>query len=938
MPLKLSSFPLLQDSTSGQSDNTSIASIAAQVGLKLASAAQSTNPSTADQKDSEMLNNNNLIAYQFDEEDGSMLISMTGGDEDYVVRPANSGEFPTSSTPKSSPSYTKEKDSRQKELIRIPPEEIVTIIEKNGSWFSGKKIETRTTVKISGDEVDGSQEKGQEMANGSGQSVRMTPEKMQVDRESEHTPIHRSKEEKVVKKKEEVSSKPSSHRGSDSHTAKEKKVNEVAKQSSRRKSKEKISPEEKSNSNGSKSVSPESRDVKIVTDEAKAEIAADRKSGGNVDEESVSTDVVHSHARQVNGGHESQQSSVSVARESRHVQKSSTEEKSEKGIVKHVTHTESHHHEKVNIVQREQREISTVVEVTREPPKKSPSKPVSPVKETIVRIAEPKNLSSDSLKVEIERLLREKAKLEGHIEVLEAECSAALRERAQLQSQVAAVTQQLKCQESSSRTVTAERDALSADYETLRQNRARLEQVILDSNRLMQDKDEELMSLQEDLRLAKEAEKGLQHNLKELNTQLQNREQVLADLKGKIAELYVNFQTAEQNRILAESEKVSLKSENKTLLTGKEWYMQQLSLAQEAKTSLQHDITKLKADIIAQATLVERTRAENVRLQAQLKETEQRALQEKEQLAKHLEAIEAEMLEREATFAQIKNERLSMESLLSSRLEQGKEQSTEAAEELQKAQNELRRHQANIQTLEHMQTELNRRLALSQESILERDQTVERLEQKLVELETELCKTQQEVGHKEVDISMLQEEKLTLEVELKGAKQEKNAFDRSLQSLKGDMGRVEVSFRQMKADLDGRQRDIEQLKQERDELRRALEVQPKVHVPVESVPLQSAAPSTEILGLREQISELSLQRESLEEERGKLRERIAELEGSLKELSHGKTELEQNLGMAEGRLEHMELKVRNLIEEKAHLEGQLLKAAAGQVWHSFFSP
>ena len=58
------------------------------------------------------------------------------------------------------------------------------------------------------------------------------------------------------------------------------------------------------------------------------------------------------------------------------------------------------------------------------------------------------------------------------------------------------------------------------------------------------------------------------------------------DLKNKIAELYVQFETTNQTKMLLENEVKSVRSEVKTLSTAKQWYQEQLKLSQNAKNEL----------------------------------------------------------------------------------------------------------------------------------------------------------------------------------------------------------------------------------------------------------------------------------------------------------------------------------------------------------------
>lgn len=54
--------------------------------------------------------------------------------------------------------------------------------------------------------------------------------------------------------------------------------------------------------------------------------------------------------------------------------------------------------------------------------------------------------------------------------------------------------------------------------------------------------------------------------------EVKSRDATITDLKTKITELYVEFQTTNQNRILADNEVGSLQGELKSMAAAKEWY------------------------------------------------------------------------------------------------------------------------------------------------------------------------------------------------------------------------------------------------------------------------------------------------------------------------------------------------------------------------------
>lgn len=65
----------------------------------------------------------------------------------------------------------------------------------------------------------------------------------------------------------------------------------------------------------------------------------------------------------------------------------------------------------------------------------------------------------------------------------------------------------------------------------------------------------------------------------------------------------------------------------------------------------------LQGQAVSHGTIVERLKTESARLRQQLVETQQRAIKDKALLARHLEGIQSDMMEREAAFLEIQRER-----------------------------------------------------------------------------------------------------------------------------------------------------------------------------------------------------------------------------------------------------------------------------------------
>ena len=430
----------------------------------------------------------------------------------------------------------------------------------------------------------------------------------------------------------------------------------------------------------------------------------------------------------------------------------------------------------------------------------------------------------NNLKQEVATLRRVRAHLEGKVEILEGETRVAIKERSEVQSHLAAIMTQLKSQESNTKNIVGERSALAADLETLKQNRHRLELVVMDAQKLIEEKDHDLRTLHEDLKISHSAGDKLQEKMKGFRQQLQARDETVQALKNKVAELYVEFQTTKQGKILVENELGSVQSTVKSLIDAKEWYQEQLKQSQMNKGKLQQELSRIQSESITSVTLIERLKADNVRIKHAMNEQQQRALQEKEMLARHLEAIEGDMMERESAYTQIQQERESIEAAMKVEEERLRKSEVDASvtEDLKKLKNELRRKQAQVNVLEHEQSELVKRLTLAQESILERDRTIDSLNQKQVEVDVGFRQALSELLSRDEDILKLKNERNSLQIELNSTKEEKESFDNALHTIKDDMGKVEKSFRQMKLELAGRTDELTKTQNVNEELNRQL--------------------------------------------------------------------------------------------------------------------
>lgn len=258
---------------------------------------------------------------------------------------------------------------------------------------------------------------------------------------------------------------------------------------------------------------------------------------------------------------------------------------------------------------------------------------------------------------DIMQLLREKANLEGQIEMLVAETEAALQSRAELQAQVAGLQAQMRSQKSSLEQAMQEKQTSENYMKRLRANRNELEDRVLNLQNNLEMKDSILDDLKKDLEDTKELKERMDKRVEETRIDMENKDMQLAKLREKVAllenKLENSIDSGSQSSVDVRTLQADLLSAQKT----KDWFQDQLHLAQVDRNKLQRELSSAQEKARSDSLTIELLKTETSQIRQQLNETRQQSLLEKEQIAKHLETIEADILAREAAFAEIQREK-----------------------------------------------------------------------------------------------------------------------------------------------------------------------------------------------------------------------------------------------------------------------------------------
>lgn len=255
--------------------------------------------------------------------------------------------------------------------------------------------------------------------------------------------------------------------------------------------------------------------------------------------------------------------------------------------------------------------------------------------------------NQDDLRKQLKQLLKEKVNLEGQLESMVHECQLALQDRAQLQMQlseskykgsaepippsVSMPAQPFKIDqlESSLRTKEQEKDALSSENKKLKQ---RIEEVYKELGKARQGMEEKNAKLHD---LASENSS--------LSTENGKKQDAIEALGDQVAKLQASLESME---------------------SGKKWLHDQLQDAIQSKTKLQEELRGVKASSYTSGARLNQLEQENELLSEQVSKLQNKMFQDKASLVDNLEEIEADVLLREAVFAEMEDKHKQMEQML----------------------------------------------------------------------------------------------------------------------------------------------------------------------------------------------------------------------------------------------------------------------------------
>ncbi|XP_073415132.1 golgin subfamily A member 3 isoform X2 [Dendrobates tinctorius] len=541
---------------------------------------------------------------------------------------------------------------------------------------------------------------------------------------------------------------------------------------------------------------------------------------------------------------------------------------------------------------------------------------------------------------ELLQVLKEKMRLEGQLETLSADASQALKEKTELQAQLAAVSTRLQAEIEHSLASQQKQENLSSEVVTLKKSCTDLERAMADLHNSLEAKSSSLVSLGNDLQVAEEQYQRLMSKVEELQRTIIQKDNTVHDLRQQTVSLQYQLQQVQLDRTTLTNKLKASKSEITSLQQTREWYQQQLTLAQEARVRLQSEMTNIQVGHMSQAGVLEHLKIENVTLSHQLTETQHRTIKEKERIAAQLQTIEADMLDQEAAFHQIQEAKHMVEEDLQRKLdefEMEKEQlqkladsATALEQEVEQVKLNLNQKDLQLEALQQEHLEILRQLTSTQETLHTKDQSLNDLQMRYDELEARLEELQIDLSSKDDSIQYLQSQKIVLEVALQAAKMEQNDLDQGTKKLEEGTEAAGEILEKLRQDIAIKSGQVDTLQQENSNLKKQTQkvkeqfVQQKVMVEayrrdasskdqlISELKATKKKLDSEVKELRRELLKIQGEKSAAEMEKARVMKEMAKLQQQMEEL-------ESHLQAAQNDRDEMEIRLQSIQFDKDQL-------------------
>ena len=536
------------------------------------------------------------------------------------------------------------------------------------------------------------------------------------------------------------------------------------------------------------------------------------------------------------------------------------------------------------------------------------------------------------LKEQVHQLMQQKANLEGQLESIVEECQSTLKERAQLQSKLAKAEVELGSlsDEIKNRNHTKRAGTPSEDGTDLQTEIDRLESTLSKKRR-------ELATMSREIEREKSHAKQLSTDLIAAHQQIEHKDQQLQDLQTTNSSLTDAIEKKADTIQELTGQVSSLQAEIESANSSKSWLHSQLQDAVDSKLRLQEELRAARATTIGQNVKIDNLQKENMLFKQQIHDLQNSILQDKAKLVTELEAIEADVLSKEGSFAEVQADKDHLEQLIQLKTKQFDQLSSTLAEQestradldnqLSDAKQEIETLQVQIKKLNDGKNRLtndlqqkNQQLASKDHAMSEIKRSKSALQERLQQAETSLVSKEGTLQGLKDSLNIMKHEMETVKLSRENAESELNHAQETIARLEADVEASETRANKLEAEL----HHLRTKQQQSDLITASLQSQlanKEAELDERGSMLDSLQSQSE--DIRQQFHSLQNQFQNIASESGA---GLEEKEHIIEQLVKERQNLEDQVNDLTASEAQLKESMANLKEQNAHLQGQLESA------------
>ncbi|CAG2107014.1 unnamed protein product [Medioppia subpectinata] len=525
-------------------------------------------------------------------------------------------------------------------------------------------------------------------------------------------------------------------------------------------------------------------------------------------------------------------------------------------------------------------------------------------------------------------LRRENANMRGKADQLDHIMNDMVKERSDLQMKLHSMEKEMKLKNEKLDEMNAQRESLLSDCEELKSGINKWESIVNEFREVVDAKTLEIQGLNEDMNKLNENNKNIRINCEHLKIDLESNDNTIKQLNKKISEMNGEMNSFFQTKVNLEEEIKRKTAEMDAISVRKEWFELELNKLQIKLNETHQKLVSEQQISINARNDFERVQTLNSVLKQQLIETTHKAVKEKDQLMRHLEGINADLMLKE-TEKQLFSPKKEINTTLVTKTDElstdSKQKLFESDIRIENLNKQMKQLTENNQKLVNEQELSANNLNVCKKQLSDKDCEIQTLNSYNSDLELKIRGLNIDLKRQKELNDLLRKDKKDSESQLNSLLFENKSLETATKLLKELIEKHERSLKQIQSNLIAKESKLDLLENEKSKLLNIIQTKERELIEIKQTisPDATADPELNIFELRIQKQELEKVMNTMntelranqikfDEQKNHFLKENSELKTKLSEVNHRFETLQKNVIEDNSKVKTLSEKIRSL--------------------------